>query len=68
MWCLDRFSPAAGLNVSVNASLSLEWRPVQGVLRLLPYDHWDGLHPTLNWVSGKKWMDEWTKTIRSPNL
>ena len=58
-----------GMSVTMNGCLShlslccpvMDWRPVQGVPRLLPNDSWDMLQPVLwPWVrlSGyRKWMD-----------
>ena len=39
----------------------MDWRPVQGVPRLLPYDLWDRLQPPRDPTDGlsgyRKWMD-----------
>jgi len=41
----------------------MDWRPVQGVPRLLPDDRWDRLQPPCDPTDGlsgyKKWMDGW---------
>ena len=41
----------------------MDWRPVQGVPRLSPDDHWDRLQPPRDPTDGlsgyRKWMDGW---------
>jgi len=41
--------------------VALDWRPVQGVPRLSPDDHWDMLQPPRDPTDGlsgyRKWMD-----------
>ena len=60
-----------GVSVSVCGCLSrlslcgpvMDWRPVQGLPRLLPDDRWDRLQPPRDPTDGlggyRKWMDGW---------
>ena len=65
---IDDSKLSLGVSVSVNGCLSrlslrgpvMDWRPVQGVPRLSPNDHWDRLQPPrdpTDGLSGRKWMD-----------
>ena len=56
-----------GVKVSVCGCLSrlslcgpvMDWRPVQGVSRLSPDDHWDKLQPPRDPTDGLSWYRKW---------
>ena len=64
---IDDSKLSLGVNVCMHGCLSrlslcgpmMDWRPVQGVPRLLPKDCWDRLQPPrdpTDGLSGRKWI------------